>query len=169
MVMFYKHLNSEYNKKATPDSAASIKFEIKDSEGNLVKATKGEVDGEYTVKADSTTTIFVLGKNGTLEVNGLPVGTYTLIETTDFTTLNLKKSANKSVTITKDGTSTDSYTVVNWTNYEAEGVYMFQKWLKDRPIHMSYRGFIDEQTFEEFNEKYLRFYITNYHILRPSP
>ena len=107
--------------------------------GNLVKVTK-QKDGIYAVKETSENTTFVLGKNGTLEIDELPVGTYTLIETTDYTTLNLKKSANKSVTITKDGTSTDSYTVVNWTNYEAEGVYMFQKWLKDRPIHMSYRG-----------------------------
>lgn len=140
--------------------------------GNLVKATK-QKDGIYAVKETSENTTFVLGKNGTLEIDELPVGTYSVIETTDFTTLNLKKSANKTVTITKDGTTTDSYTILNWTNYEAEGAYMFQKWLNDRPIHMSYTGFIDEQTFEEFNEKYLRFYITNeagdkYYVFRKS-
>ena len=102
-----------YTATSTANKAlnSAVRFKLKASNGNWVNATR-DASGKYTyTRHDSTATgaVFALDANGKFTVAGLPIGKYTLIETT--TASGYTKAANKTFTVT-DGNTT-STSVVN--------------------------------------------------------
>ena len=63
----------------------------------------------------------IVNENGTVEITDLPLGTYKLVETTDFASLGLQKYAGENIVISENATTdSNGYITKNVTNKETE-------------------------------------------------
>ncbi|MGI6007196.1 MAG: SpaH/EbpB family LPXTG-anchored major pilin [Ruminococcus sp.] len=62
-------------------SLSGAQFTLADAEGSLLTFTKTSTDGVYNYDPDSSNTTLEVSSSGSLQIQGLDVGTYTLTET----------------------------------------------------------------------------------------